>query len=115
MKPGSTWTFLKPWANQSIFLLEMFVLSYVNKLYPRLCLSSSRFCLRLGTDLSNLHVLLLIYVNETIYLLGNLPFFKIHVNDFMARDDSPGASVISKCTLWVRALGLSFETSPFYN
>ena len=24
------------------------------------------------------------YVNETMYLLGNLPFFKIHVNHFMA-------------------------------
>ena len=37
----------------------------------------------------------LTYVNEMIYLLGNLPFFKIHVNHFMARDDSPAASVIS--------------------
>ena len=41
------------------------------------------------------HIVLLIYVNETMYLLGNLPFFKIHVNHFMARDDSPGANVIS--------------------
>ena len=40
-------------------------------------------------------VVLLIYVNETMYLLGNLPFFKIHVNRFMAQDDSPGANVIS--------------------
>ena len=39
---------------------------------------------------------LLSYVNETIYLLGNLPFFKIHVNHFMAQDDSPCANVISK-------------------
>ena len=37
----------------------------------------------------------LTYVNETIYVLGNLPFFKIHVNSFMAWDDSPGANVIS--------------------
>ena len=37
----------------------------------------------------------LTYVNEMIHLLGNLPFFKIHVNHFMARDDSPAASVIS--------------------
>ena len=36
------------------------------------------------------------YVNETIYLLGNLSFFKTHVNHFMAWDDSPGANVISK-------------------
>ena len=32
---------------------------------------------------------LLSYVNETMSLLGNLPFFKIHVNCFMAGDDSP--------------------------
>ena len=41
------------------------------------------------------YLVLLIYVNETIYLLGNLPFFKIHVNHFMAWDDSPAANVIS--------------------
>ena len=74
--------------------MEMFFLSYVNELciYPRLCLSLSRFCLRLRTDLTNQYVLLnksvcfthgnvlLSYVNEAIYLPGNLPFFKIHVN-----------------------------------
>ena len=41
------------------------------------------------------YIVLLIYVNETISLFGNLPFFKIHVNYFMAGDDSPGANVIS--------------------
>ena len=41
------------------------------------------------------YLVLLIYVNETIYLLGNLPFSKIHVNHLMARDDSPAANVIS--------------------
>ena len=41
------------------------------------------------------YLVLLIYVNETIYLPGNLPFFKIHVNHFMAQDDSPAAHVIS--------------------
>ena len=50
------------------------------------------------------YIVLLIYVNETIYLLGNLPFFKIHVNHLMAQDDSSGANVISKCMLWVRGL-----------
>ena len=50
------------------------------------------------------YTVLLIYVNETIYLYGNLPFFKIHVYRFMAWDDSPGANVISKCMLWVRGL-----------
>ena len=29
-------------------------------------------------------------------LLGNLPFFKIHVNYFMAGDDFPCANTISK-------------------
>ena len=38
---------------------------------------------------------LLIYANETIYLLGNLPFFKIHVNGFLVQDDSPVTNVIS--------------------
>ena len=32
------------------------------------------------------YLVLLIYVNKTIYLLGNLPLFKIHVNHFIARD-----------------------------
>ena len=41
------------------------------------------------------YLVLLIYVNEMIYLPGNLPFFKIHVNHFMARDDSPAVNVIS--------------------
>ena len=33
-------TFLKPWTNQCFFLMEMFVLSYVNEpcIYSRLCL-----------------------------------------------------------------------------
>ena len=40
MTPGSTRTFLKPGAKQCVFLVEMFVLSYVNELciYPRLWL-----------------------------------------------------------------------------
>ena len=50
------------------------------------------------------YIVLLIYVNEPIYLLGNLLFFKILVNHFMAWDDSPGANVISKCMLWVTGL-----------
>ena len=75
--------------------------------------TSDSVCLQVGslgfrTDLTNQYVLLnkpvcfthanilLSYVNETVYLLGNLPFFEIHVNHFMARDDSPCANVISK-------------------
>ena len=45
---------------------------------------------------------LLSYVNK-LYLLKNLPFFKIHVNHFVARDNSPGAVLFS------------FETFPFSN
>ena len=41
------------------------------------------------------YLVLLVYVKEMIYLPGNLPFFKIHVNQFLARDDSPAAHVIS--------------------
>ena len=45
------------------------------------------------------------YVNETTYLLRNPSFFaNIHVNHFMAWDDSPCANVISKHMLWVRGL-----------
>ena len=36
-----------------------------------------------------------------LYLLGDLPFFKIHVNHFMAQDNSPCANV---GMLWVRGL-----------
>ena len=31
-----------------------------------------------------------------LYLLGNLPFFQVSVNHFMAQDNSPCANVISK-------------------
>ena len=67
-------------------------------------LSSSWFRLRLRTNLTNqyvLHIQLLSYVNETISLLGNLPFFTIR---FMAQDDSPCVDVISKSMLWVKGL-----------
>ena len=89
-------TFLKLWANQCVLLMEM---------------------------------LFLRYVNETIYLLWNLLFFKlipvlpifffflfsnlglimaqqtsIHVNCFMAGDDTPCAILSQKCILWERGL-----------
>ena len=89
----------------------------MNYVFTLDCLSSSQFCPRLRTDLTNQYVLLnkpvcfthanilLSYINETMYLLGNPPFFKIHVNHFIAQDDSSCANVISKCMLWMRALG----------
>ena len=87
--------------------MEMFVLSYVNVLYiyPRLCMQvGSPKGSELTWQTSMLYIVHLIYVNETIYFYGNLPFFKIHVKRFMARDGSPGAKIISKCILWVRGL-----------
>ena len=42
-----------------------------------------------------MEMFLLSYFNEAMYLFGNLPFFKIYVNRFMVRDDSPDANVIS--------------------
>ena len=74
------------------------------------CLSSSWFHLRLRTirteqiSVFYSYIALLIYVNGPIYLLGNLPFFKIPVSHFMAQDDSSCANVISRCMLWVRSL-----------
>ena len=44
------------------------------------------------------------YVSETMYLLGNLPFFKIHANHSVTQGGSHGANVISKHMLWVRGL-----------
>ena len=91
----TTWPHLVlPWANQCIFLMEIFFLSYVN---------------------------------ETIYLLWNLPFFKmvppktnfflfsnlglimtqqtsIPVNCFMAGDDTPPDILSQKCIVWERGL-----------
>ena len=64
------------------------------------------FSLRLRTDEGSTNQLFYSYtvlpicVNESIYLLGKLPFFKIRVNHYMAWDDSPGANVISKRMLW---------------
>ena len=38
------------------------------------------------------------------YFYGDLPFFKIQVNHFMAQDKPFGAKLIPKCILWVRGL-----------
>ena len=47
----------------------------------------------------------------------NLPFYKIQINHFMARDDSPGAKIISKYILCVRGLVpfSDFWDIPFIN
>ena len=101
-------TILKPRDKQCLFLMEMFVLSYANVLciYPELCLQvSSASWLR--TYLTNQHVILR-YCSPNLckrnYLYGDLPFFKIQVNHFMAQDESSGVKTIPKCILRVRGL-----------
>ena len=113
-------TFLKSWANQHIFLMEMFVLSYVNVLYvyPRLCLQVSsawelRF--RLWPDLTNQYVILIHYspnLCKRNYLCGNLPFFKIQVNRFMPEMTHlmPRLSENASCGWGAWCHFLSFET-----
>ena len=95
LKEASWQHLVLPWANQCIFLMEIFFLSYVN---------------------------------ETVYLLWNSPFFKgsiqdfffffspsnlglvmvqqtsIHVNSSMARDDTPQGILSQKRMLWKRSL-----------
>ena len=101
-------TILKPWVNQCIFLTEMFVLSHVNVLciYPRLCLQvGSAFWI--GNYLTN-HYVILRYCSPNLckiyYLFGNLPFYKIQVNRFMAWDESSGTEIIPKYILWMKGL-----------
>ena len=86
----------------------MFVLSYANILYiyPKLCLQvGSASWLR--TYLTNQYVILR-YCSPNLckwnYLYGDLPFFNIQVNHFMAQDEPFGAKIIPKCILWVRGL-----------
>ena len=52
------------------------------------------------------------YVNEIMYLLGNLPFVKIHVNCFMARDDSPCA-ILSQNACCGRGPGATLSLEAF--
>ena len=83
--------------------MEMFILSYANVLYiyPKLCLQvGSAFLLR--TYLTNQYVILR-YCSSNLcklnYLYGDLPFFKIQVNYFMAQGKPFGAKIIPKCIL----------------
>ena len=61
----------------------------------------------LRTYLTNQYVILR-YCSPNLckwnYLYGNLPFYKIQVNRFMAQDDSSGAKIIPKYILWMRGL-----------
>ena len=95
-------------SNQCIFLMKMFVLSYANVLciYPKLCLQvCSTSWLR--TYLKIQYVIFrYCYPNlcKQNYLYGDLPFFKIQANPFMAQDEPFGAKIIPKYILWVRGL-----------
>ena len=87
--------------NQCSFLMGMFSLSYANVLfiYPKLCLQvGSTSWLR--TYLRNQYVILR-YCSPNLYkqnyLYGDLPFFKIQVNHFMAQEEPFGAKIIPKC------------------
>ena len=88
--------------------MEMFVLSYANVLciYPKLCVQvGSSFWPR--TYLTNQYVILRYCcpnLYKRNYLYGDLPFYKIQVNHFMAQDEPFGAKIIPKCILWVRGL-----------
>ena len=52
------------------------------------------------------YLVLLIYVKEMLYLPGILPFFKIHVNQFLAADESPAANVISRHVMGERPVAI---------
>ena len=39
-----------------------------------------------------------------VIICGNLPFYKVQVNHFMAWDESSAVKIIPKCILWVRGL-----------
>ena len=102
------WGEPSPRDNQCISLMEMFILSYANVLciYPKLCLQvSSASWLR--TYLTNQYVITR-YCSPNLcklnYSYGDLPFFKIQVNHFMAPDKPFGAKITPKCILWVRGL-----------
>ena len=89
--------------------MEMFVLSYVNGLYALTPDSVLRWVPPNGSEpTSQTSMLYLDIVSPNLckqnYLYGNLPFYKIQVNHFMARDKLSGAKITPKCILWVRGL-----------
>ena len=70
-------------------------------------LSSSLSAFWLRTYLTNQYVILR-YCSSNLckwnYLYGDLPFFKIQINYFMAQDEPFGAKIIPQCIWWVRGL-----------
>ena len=95
--------------------MEIFFLSYVNELDSVFKLVPLKTQNRLDQPVCFTHtIVLLICVNETIYLVGNLPFFKIHVNYFMAWNDLTCANVISKCISKWKPTFLQDSCQSFY-
>ena len=47
-------------------------------------------------EISSLDYINVLNIYIYLYLLGNLPFFKIPVNCFIARHDSPCSNAVSK-------------------
>ena len=96
-------TILKPWVNQCIFLMEMFVLSYANVLclYPKLCLQVGSASWP-RTYLTNQYVILR-YCSPNLckwnYLYGGLPFF---CPSLVAQTVKPLSTMWET---WVRSLG----------
>ena len=81
-------TFLKPWANQCVFLMEMFFLSYASEImyllwdftFFKLVLPETNFCLKPWAD------------------NGSTDHF--HVSCFMVGDDTSCAIISQKHSLW---------------
>ena len=46
-------------------------------------------------------------------MYGNLPFYKIQVNHFMAQDESSGAKIIPKCIFWMGGPGAILSLKTF--
>ena len=81
--------------------MEMFVLSYANVLFIYL-----KLCLQVGSAFWAQNLLdkpvcytPILFLCKWNYLYGDLPFFKIQVNYFMAQDKPFGAKVIPKYIL----------------
>ena len=74
---------------------------------PNSVFKSVRFPFWLRTYLTNKYVILRYCCSNLCkwnYLYGDLPFFKIQVNHFMAQNKPFGAEIIPKCILRVRGL-----------
>ena len=99
-------TFLKPWANQCVFLMAMFFLGYVNEpyvIYLRLHLQvgSPKTQNQLDKPVCFTHAnVLLSYVNETVFA-WQLAFLQ----DSCQSDYGPGQLILCQCYLKIHVVG----------